>query len=338
MDLDSFLAVNQATWDRLAKLTQRAGRRAGRLTPSELEELVRLYQRVSSHLSYARTYLGDAGLIARLTGLVAASGAIVYGTRAKTWRTVGRFFTTTFPAAVYHARWFMAVSALLLLVPAAVMGTWLGNSDRALNAAAPEALREAYVEENFEDYYSSRPAGEFAAQVTTNNIRVSILVFAGGIAFCILTAALLVFNGANLGVAVGLFVAAGQQSKFWGLILPHGLLELTAVIIAGGAGLRLGWTLIDPGDRPRAAALVEEGRRSVSIVIGLFLAFVVAGLIEGFVTGSGMPTGVRVGTGVLVEIGFLAYVWTQGRSALARGLTGAIGEEDAGWLTAARAT
>lgn len=338
MDLDSFLAANQATWDRLAQLTQRGGRRAGRLTPSELEELVRLYQRVSSHLSFARTYLAEPALIARLTGLVAAAGAVVYGTRPKTWRTIGRFFTTTFPAAVYHARWFMAASALLLLVPAAVIGLWLGNSDRALNAAAPEALREAYVEEDFEDYYSSRPAGEFAAQVTTNNIQVSIYAFAGGIVFCVLSALILVLNGANLGFALGVFIAAGQQPKFWGLIVPHGLLELTAVIIAGGAGLRLGWTLIDPGDRPRAAALVEEGRRAVAIVIGLFLAFVVAGLIEGFVTGSGMPTLVRVGTGVLVEIGFLAYIWTQGRAALARGLTGAIGEEDAGWLTVARAT
>ena len=339
MDLDSFLAANQPTWDRLAKLTQRAGRRAGRLSPSELEELVRLYQRVSSHLSYARTYLGDPSLIARLTGLVAAAGAVVYGTRAKTWRTVGRFFTTTYPAAVYRARWFMLASALLLLVPAAVIGIWLGNSDQALNAAAPEAVREAYIEDDFEEYYSSRPAGEFAAQVTTNNIQVSVYAFAGGIAFCVLTALILVLNGANLGFALGLFIAAGEQPKFWGLIIPHGLLELTAVIIAGGAGLRLGWTLIDPGDRPRGAALVEEGRRAVSIVIGLFLAFIIAGLIEGFVTGSGMPTVVRVATGVLVEIGFLAYIWTQGRAALARGLTGAIGEEDAGWIvTTSRAT
>ena len=140
MDLDTFLAANQPTWDRLAELTRRAGRKADRLTPSELEELVRLYQRVSSHLSYARTYLGEPGLIARLTGLVATAGSVVYGTRAKTWRTIGRFFTTTYPAAVYHARWFMAASALLFLVPAAVMGLWLGSSDRALNAAAPEAL------------------------------------------------------------------------------------------------------------------------------------------------------------------------------------------------------
>lgn len=333
MDLDSFLAANQPAWERLAKLTQRAGRRAGRLSPSELEELVRLYQRVSSHLSYARTYLAEPALVARLTGLVAAAGAVVYGTRAKTWRAVGRFFTTTFPAAVWHARWFMAASAALLLVPVAVMAIWLGNSERARSAAAPEAVREAYVQDDFEDYYSSRPAGEFAAQVTTNNIQVSIYVFAGGIAFCVLSALLLVYNGASLGFALGLFVAAGEQAKFWGLILPHGLLELTAVIIAGGAGLRLGWTLIDPGDRPRAAALIEEGRRSVAIVIGLFLAFVIAGLIEGFITGSGMPTLVRVGTGVLVEIGFLAYIWTQGRAAVARGLTGAIGEEDAGWVT-----
>ena len=144
----------------------------------------------------------------------------------------------------------------------------------------------------------------------------------------------LVFNGANLGLVAGLFAAVGQQPKFWGLILPHGLLELTSVFVAGGAGLRLGWTLIDPGDRPRAQALAAEGRRAVVIVLGLVAAFLVAGTIEGFVTGRPWPTWLRVGIGVLAEAGFLTYVVVLGRRAAAQGLTGALGEQDAGgWLT-----
>jgi len=163
---------------------------------------------------------------------------------------------------------------------------------------------------------------------------VAFEAFALGILGCVGTFYVLLLNGANLGVAAGLFAAVGQQAKFWGLILPHGMLELTSVFIAGGAGLRLGWTLIDPGDRRRAEALAEEGRRAVVIVLGLVLSFAVAGSIEGFVTGRPWPTALRVGIGALAEAAFLTYVTVCGRRAAAQGLTGALGEEDGGgWLS-----
>ena len=293
----------------------------GRLSAAELEELVRLYQRVSTHLSYARTFYRDPALTASLTGRVARSGAVVYGTRSRTLRALGRFFAVTFPAALWHVRHFVAVSAVLLFVPALAFGIWIANSPTALEATGPDAMREQYVQEDFEDYYSSAPAAAFASEVFTNNVRVAVLAFAGGIAFCLLTALILAFNGANLGIAAGLFHAVGAAPKFWGLILPHGLLELTAVCVAGAAGLRLGWTLIDPGDRPRAAALAEEGRRAMSIVLGLVVVFGVAGAIEGFVTGSGLPTALRLAIGITAEVGFLVYFLVLGRSAYASGAT-----------------
>lgn len=332
MDIDRFLASNAVHWERLARLTAEARRGVGRLQPAELDELVRLYQRTSTHLSYARTYFRDPALVARLTGLVAAAAAVVYGTRPRTFRSIGRFFSTTFPAAVWHARAAVAVSALLLLAPAVAMAVWLGSSDEALAATGPEAARTAYLEEDFEAYYSSEPAAEFATSVFTNNVRVAVLCFASGILLCVVCAALLVFNGASVGQAAGVFAAAGELPRFFGLILPHGLLELTAVVIAGGAGLRLGWVIIEPGDRSRTDALAEEGRRSVVIVLGLVAAFLVAGLIEGFVTGRPWPTAIRVGIGTVVWVAFALYIVAQGRRAAAAGLTGRFGEDDdRGW-------
>jgi uncharacterized membrane protein SpoIIM required for sporulation len=334
VDIDRYIATNGPVWSRLAELTGRAQRGVGRLPAADLDELVRLYQRVAGHLSYAQTYYRDPALTAKLSGLVARAGAVVYGTRPRTLRALARFFTVSFPAAIWHVRWFVVAATLASLLPAAALGTWLASSPAAIQATAPAAVREAYVERDFEAYYSSAPAAEFASQVFSNNVQVAFEAFAVGILLCLGTLFVLVSNGANLGVAAGLFAAAGQQPKFWGLILPHGMLELTSVFVAGAAGLRLGWTLIDPGDRTRGAALAEEGRRAVVIVLGLVVTFLVAGTIEGFVTGRPWPTWLRVGIGVAAEAGFLAWVGVLGRRAAAQGLTGALGEQDAGgWLT-----
>ncbi len=333
MDVDRFVATNRPSWDRLDALVRRGGRRIRRLSSDELDDLVALYQQVSTHLSLARTTYREPALTAHLTRLTARAGSLIYGTRSATVRAFRDFFTLTFPAALWHARAFVAVSALLFCLPAVALGSWLANSSAALDVAAPPEYREAYVEQDFAAYYSENPSAVFAASVTTNNIQVGFLAFASGIAFCVLTVLVLVYNGAAVGQAAGLFGAVGQLPTFFGYILPHGLLELTAVFIAGGAGLRLGWTLIDPGDRPRAGALVEEGRRAVVIVIGLVGVFGVAGLIEGFVTGSALPTWARVGIGALVWLAFLAYAGLAGRSAAARGFTGALGEADgSGWV------
>jgi uncharacterized membrane protein SpoIIM required for sporulation len=334
MDIDRFLSSNGAGWDRLAQLTRRAGSGAGRLSAAELDELVQLYQRTSTHLSYAQTNFVDPGLTARLSQLVAGAGAIIYGTRPRSLRSVGRFFTTTFPAALWHMGGALTVSAVLTFGPAVAIGGWLANSPKAVDASAPAAVREAYINQDFASYYSSQPAAAFASEVFTNNIRVAATAFAGGILVCVPTIYLLVTNGASLGQAAGLFTAAGQWPKFWGLVVPHGLLELTSVVIAGAAGLRLGWSLIDPGDRTRAGALSEEGKRAVVIVLGTVCTLLVAGLIEGFVTGSGLPTGLRVGIGIAVEAAFLTYAVVLGRAARARGYTGAFGEGEERWTTA----
>jgi uncharacterized membrane protein SpoIIM required for sporulation len=331
VDIDLFIARNAPAWNRLQDLVVRARRGVARLTPDEVDELVALYQRVSSHLSHARTDYRDPTLSMRLNRLVTEAGGVIYRGRSRPGRAVRDFFVWRFPAAVYQSGRFVAASAALLLVPALVVGIWFATSDEALDAAAPEAVREAYLEEDFESYYSSDSATNFATEVTVNNIQVAFLAFAGGILLCVPTAVLLVFNGLNLGAAGGLFVSAGESAKFFGLILPHGLLELTAVVIAGAAGLRLGWALVAPGDRRRAEALGIEGRRAVVIALGLVVAFIVAGLIEGFVTGRISSTALRVAVGVVAEAAFLTWIVVQGRIASARGLTGDMGELDRGW-------
>jgi uncharacterized membrane protein SpoIIM required for sporulation len=338
MDIDRFVAQNSRSWDRLAELTVRARRGMRNLDPNELDELVGLYQRTSAHLSHARTAYREPSLTLRLTQLVSHAGGVIYRGRSRPGRAVRDFFVWRFPAAVYQSGRFIAVSAALLLVPAVLVGVWMMRSDDALDVAIPEAARDQYLNEDFEDYYSSDSAANFTTEVTINNIQVAFLAFAGGILVCLPTVGIMILNGANVGVAGGAFGAAGSLDRFFGLILPHGLLELTAVVIAGGAGLRLGWAIVAPGDRTRVEAIGVEARRAVLIALGLMVAFVVAGFIEGFITGRGVPVGLRVGIGVLAELAFVLWVVVQGRAATARGLTGDLGELDRGWdeLAAAR--
>src|SRR5205085_7761227 len=125
------------------------------------------------------------------------------------------------------------------------------------------------VGHDFADYYSAHPAADFAAQVWTNNALVAAGALVLGIALGLPTLFLLFENAANLGVAAGFMAAGDRLGIFFGLILPHGLLELTAVFIAAGTGLRLGWTVIDPGPRRRADALGQEGRAAITVALGL---------------------------------------------------------------------
>lgn len=338
MDIDKFITVNNPVWSRLADLTSRARRGLRSLQPGELDELVALYQRTSAHLSHARTAYRDPSLTMRLNTLVANASGVIYRARTRPGQAVRDFFVWRFPAAVYQSGRFVAVAAALLLVPAVLIAAWLMHSDSALDIALPEYARDAYLERDFENYYSEDGATNFATRVTINNIQVAFLAFAGGILLCLPTVYMMFINGALLGVAAGAFGAEGDLGKFFGLILPHGLLELTAVVIAGAAGLRLGWAIVAPGDRARSEALGEEARRAVLIALGLVVAFVAAGFIEGFITGRGVPVGLRVGVGVVAEIAFVSWIVIQGRAATARGVTGDLGELDRGWdeLAAAR--
>lgn len=313
MDIDRYLADNEPTWASLQRLTTSAGSRPAKLSDDELEAFPGLYLAVSAQLSHARTAQPDPLLLDRLSRLVAGSRALFEGRRAIGWHSIARFFSVRFPTAVWQLRRFVVISACLTFLPALAIGAWIANSPAALEATAPEALRSAYVEEDFENYYSDRPASQFATEVTVNNIRVSILAFAGGMLGGAGTVAVLVFNGANLGLAGGLFHAADQEARFYGLILPHGLLELTAVVLAGATGLSLGWAMVAPGDRRRVEAVTMAAQRCLTVILGLIAAFVVAGLIEGFVTGSTLSTALRVGLGGSVELSFLSYLIVFGR-------------------------
>ena len=174
----------------------------------------------------------------------------------------------------------------------ALLGWWIGTHPEVqASIAAPSELRSlTRPGGEYETYYSSHPATAFAAQVWTNNAEAAAFCLVLGAFLCLPVVWILFQNMLNLGVGIGLMSSAAART-FLGLVLPHGLLELTAVFVAAGTGLRLGWTLVDPGPRSRRTALATEGRAALGMAIGLALVLFVSGAIEGFVTPSGLPPG-----------------------------------------------
>ncbi|MEU6111092.1 stage II sporulation protein M [Streptomyces albidoflavus] len=327
MDLDVFVAAHEAEWRRLETLLRRR-----RLTGPEADELVSLYQRATTHLSLISSAAPDPQLSGRLTRLVARARSKVTATRSARGSDLTDFLAHDFPAALYRTRTWWAPTAVASLLVAALIGWWVATHPEVQSAiAAPAELRElTRPGGDYEAYYSSHPATSFAAQVWTNNAQAAALCLVLGAFLCLPVVAVLLLNMVNIGVGIGLMASAGRLDTFLGLLVPHGLLELTAVFVAAGTGLRLGWTVIDPGPRRRRDALAQEGRAALGMALGLALVLLVSGAIEAFVTPSGLPTWARITIGATAEAAFLAYVYAVGGRAARAGRTGDLSADEAG--------
>ncbi|CAN5380218.1 stage II sporulation protein M [soil metagenome] len=316
MDLDAYVLTHGHDWARLDELVG-----TGKLTGVQSDELVERYQQVATHLSVIRTSAPDGALIAHLSSLLARARIRLVGSRVSSWRSVAAFFTQRFPAALYRLRWWWLGCLAANVVVTGIIMLWLvGHPAVEQNLLSPDEV-DQLVNNDFEGYYSEYAASHFAAQVWINNAWVCAQAIALGIlGFPVV--AVLFNNVLNLAVIGSVMIRNDRGELFWGLILPHGLLELTAVFVAGGVGIRLFWSWIEPGQRSRTASVAHEGRTAVTIALGLIVVLAISGAIEGFVTPSSLPTWARIGIGALAEATFLAYVFVLGRRAVERGHTG----------------
>jgi uncharacterized membrane protein SpoIIM required for sporulation len=321
VDLDAFVSARSPQWVRLGELSRRA-RRPRRLTGEELDELVLLYQRAGTDLSAIRSSAPDPALVGRLSRLVAEARSSITGPHGSAWVNARHFVAVRFPAELYRLwRWWVSVGVVFVGVSFA-LGLWIVTHPHVQHALAPSATVRSLVNHDFRNYYSNHPAQDFAFHVWTNNAWVAALSLVLGVLLGVPTVLLMFINAANVGVDGGYMVAAGHTAEFFGLIVPHGTLELTALFIASGVGIKLGWTVVDPGPRRRTDALAEEGRAAGAVAIGLVGVLAMSGVLEGFVTPSPLPTWARIVIGFTVWVGFLTYVVVLGGRAVRAGETG----------------
>jgi uncharacterized membrane protein SpoIIM required for sporulation len=325
VDVDTFIARHSGEWQRLDEL---AGRR--RLDGAEADELVALYRQIATHLALVQTRAPEPQLIARLSRLLTRGRAATVGTpRVRGWSALARGIVVDFPVTVYRTwRWSVGTAVASVGVSAAMM-LWLRAHPDRVHRVLPSSQVHQLVDHDFSDYYSEHPAQSFAAQVWTNNALVAAMALFLGVTL-IGTLYVLWQNTVNVGLVGGIMLGAGKGSILFGLLLPHGMLELSAVFVASGVGLRTGWAWVSPGKLPRAESLAEAGRTAGVAALGLAGVLLVSGVIEAFVTPSGLPTWARIGIGAAAEVAFVTYIVVLGRRGLRSGATGDLVEDERG--------
>lgn len=317
-----FRVEREADWRRLEELLDRVtSRSANALSDAEMLELPRAYRATLSSLSVARATSLDQSMIDYLESLSTRAYYFIYGSRSTVGERVAAFFRHDWSAAV-RALWRETLISAVITVLAAIVAyvlvmndpDWFYSfipqqfSDGRDPAASTEELRRTLYHEGGESGMSV-----FATFLFTHNARVALFAFALGFAFCLPTIFLLAYNGFILGAFFALFASRGLGFELGGWLLIHGVTELFAIIIAGAAGLRIGWALANPGELTRLGAAAEATRNVALAVVGVVVMLFIAGLLEGFgrqlITNDGLRYLIAATSGLF----WIAYFYLTGK-------------------------
>lgn len=308
MDIQLFIREHKPVWSELEELLTRfeSGKRA--LEAGHIDRLTRLYKTASAHLAYAQTYYPGDEVASFLNQLVSRSHHILHAEQWKTSHRLGDFFKRQFVGFLVERRGFILL-ALLLFAVGGISGFLAVLAD-PLNLSA---VTSPEIAAQIDPYRVGENHGElqnaiFSSAIMTNNIRVAILAFVSGVTFGLMTVYVMFYNGLLIGALAAVFWNAGMSYVFWAYILPHGIIELAAIFIAGGAGLHMGYRMINPGSYTWKYRFLRSVRESSLLLIGTIPLFVIAGIIEGYVTPSSLPLGAKYGFAAITLLALGLYI------------------------------
>lgn len=320
----TFRREREADWKRLEALLKRL--EAGSIRSLGTDEIIALpvlYRSALSSLSVARATSLDHALIDYLESLCTRAYFYVYGARSSLIERVGRFFAQDWPNAARAVWRETAVSALMLLlggVAAYVMTLhdpdWFyalispGMAQGRDPTASAAALREViYPKPEHRQFLTG-----FAAALFTHNATVSLLAFSLGFAFCVVPLALMVLQGATTGALLAVYARHGLGWPMAAWLSIHGVTEIWAVVIAAGAGVRIGWALAFPGEQTRLEALSRTGRMAAVAMAGSILMLLIAGLLEGIARQLVQSDLARAGIGAATGVVWALYLYAPRRA------------------------
>ncbi len=308
-----FISIREQRWSELESLLKRARRRRiGRLSGEEIMRLGKLYRLSAADLALAVRYFPRDRMTIYLNALVRRAHPIVYQSTAGSRRQILEFWRYGFPATyrrlgAYTAAAF-GITAVSALLAAAAVIYQSSNADLLLGSTQAESLRSVMSAHHL--WMGANTANHSVAAnfIMLNNIQVAFLAFVGGIVFGLGTVYILASNGISLGAIAAMVAQYGLSRQFWSFVVPHGVIELSVIFMAGGAGLFLGDALLRPGLKTRARSLTSSARTAVLLIIGCVPLLVIAGTIEGFFSASNTPAWLKVSVGLSSGAVLYAYL------------------------------
>ncbi|MBK6599264.1 MAG: stage II sporulation protein M [Proteobacteria bacterium] len=314
-----------AEWQELAQLLAQvrgdklaAQGRAARDVPGH--RLTQLYRRACEQLALARSRSFPAHLIERLESLTHEAHQLIYSQRDYGARKLAHLLFTTFPQAVRSHANYVWVAALVFVLPTVVLG-WLVFKQPELILSVVGAETASQFEEMYSPTAESigrrRNAETDVAMFgfyIRNNMTVALQCFASGLAAGVGSLFYLAFNGGYTGAIGGYLTQRGMGGTFYPFVATHSSFELTAIVLAGAAGLRLGHAWLAPRRRTRSQALVKAARDVLPIVYGVLAMLLIAAAIEAFWSSSSLvPSTVKYSVAALCWTAVLGWLWLQGR-------------------------
>ncbi|MCC6453960.1 MAG: stage II sporulation protein M [Caldilineaceae bacterium] len=316
MNLDEFLRQRSPVWQQLTAMLERVKRKPEQMTLDEIESLGRLYRMATADLALAQRDFPKQKITLYLNQLVGQAHTILYRSEPVGWRQLRRFAQIEFPQLYRGLLPYTSVAFALFAVAALVaFGAVWRDPDLIYLIAGPNIAPLVNEVEQGKLWTEIAPAARSAASATilTNNIQVTFTTFAGGITAGIFTVWILVMNGLSIGSIFGLLQAHELSAGLAEFVVAHGFVELSVIFVAGGCGLSIGDALLRPGLQSRAAALIQRARAAVQVILGCAPLLVGAGLIEGFVSPSGLPWWVKLAVGVATGAALHSYWLFAGR-------------------------
>ncbi|MBU5466136.1 stage II sporulation protein M [Virgibacillus sp. MSJ-26] len=293
MNIRQFVRRHRDEWKQLEQYTVHLEKKGRKVTGADVTTFQQLYQRAAQHLSYSQTYYPGEEVTEYLNGLVSKSHNLLYKSQVSSFQQIRYFFSTKFIGLLLEQWKFIVIAMLLFLLGGLASFLSIVNDPLHFYSIMPDEMSAGIDPERLGEGHDVIDSSLMSAEIMTNNIQVAILAFASGITFGLLTVYVLVYNGLIVGGIAAVYWHAGMSYEFWAYIVPHGMIELTAIFIAGGAGLLMGYKLFVPGSFSRGFQLKENAKRSVQLFLGTIPLFIVAGVIEGFITPSQLSLEVK---------------------------------------------
>jgi uncharacterized membrane protein SpoIIM required for sporulation len=297
MNLSDFVTTRSAVWDDFQGDLRRANGKPERLGTDGALEFGRRYRALTADLAYARRRFQGDPVVARLERLVSEGAQAMYGRRQRSGSPL-RFMITGYWRLIAARPGVLAAAALTTIGSVVLAALWGMHDPAAALGLVPGEFKAAAHAHLHKLPGGGTTLAFLAGSIFTNNIRVTFLVFAGGLLLGIGSLVVLAYNGLLLGALAGITLQAGNFDVFLRYVLPHGILEMSCFTVAAAAGIRLGWALIDPGWLTRGESLRRQARPAVAMILGTAPCLVVAGLTEGFVTPHALPLPAALAVGL----------------------------------------